>query len=113
MPIEQDGKILANQRKGRMTADYGQRAAYALGRCVSGPNADKIVAGAFGISVRMARYLRNGLFWTTERLNQASGAFKNFDGYLAAPDQLHARLDELEHELADLRAMLRGEDDDG
>lgn len=108
MATEPNGNIISNQRKVGMTADYGQRAAFALNRCATGPNADKIVAGAFGISVRMARYLRSGLHWTTERLTQASRAFKNFDAYLAAPDQLHTRLDELEQELADLRSMLGG-----
>lgn len=111
MASEPEGKTLANQGKPPVSADYGQRAAFALNQCVRGPNADKQVAIAFKITTRMAKYLRKGLFWTTDRLNQASAAYKNFDAYLASPVQIHARLDELEQELADLRSMLRGEDD--
>lgn len=113
MASEPEGKILAKEGRPRVSADYGQRAAFALNQCARGPNADKIIAGAFGISPRMVKYLRKGFYWTTERLNQASAAFRAFDAYLAAPDQLHARLDELEQELADLRSLLGGGDGDG
>lgn len=104
-------KDIALQRKaGRMTADYGQRAALALDRCIPGPNRDKAVARLFGVSVRMAQYLRRGQHWTAERLSQASGALAGFDQYIATPN-VHARLDELEAEIATLRRDLRvGED---
>lgn len=88
------------------TADYGQRAAFALNRCVPPRHGDKAVASALKVSVRMARYLRAGAYWTTDRLNQASATWKQFDTYLAAPDRLHAHLDALEGELATIRSML-------
>jgi hypothetical protein len=113
MASEPSGKIIANRGKGgQMTADYGQRAALALDRCVTGPNRDKTVARLFGVSVRMARYLRCGQHWTADRLSQASAALSTFDQYISAPN-LHQRLDALEAELGDLRRHLcRNEGDD-
>lgn len=105
-------KDIAHQRKAeRMTADYGQRAALALDRCVPGPNRDKAVARLFGVSVRMAQYLRRGQFWTAERLTQASTALQGFDQYISAPN-IHQRLDALEAELSALRKHLGDEGED-
>lgn len=106
-------KDIAHQRNGdRMTADYGQRAALALDRCIPGPNRDKAVARLFGVSVRMAQYLRRGQHWTTERLTQASAALQSVDQYISAPN-IHQRLDAMEAELTELRQHLKvseGED---
>lgn len=112
MASAQERKNLADERKGdRMTADYGQRAALALDRCVPGPNRDKAVARLFGVSVRMAQYLRRGQFWTAERLTQASAAMQEFDQYIAAPN-LHQRLDALQTELEELREQVRARGDE-
>lgn len=112
MASEPAGKTTSKSGRPRMSSDYGQRAAFALNLCSRGPNSDKLAAQAFRCSDRMVRFLRKGMFWTTDRLNQASAAFRHFDAYLAAPDQLHTRIDEIEQELADLRSLLRGEDDE-
>lgn len=110
MASRQSGKDFAIRGKGgRMTADYGQRAALALDRCIPGPNRDKAVARLFGVSVRMARYLRGGQHWTAERLTQASAAFDEFDEYISAPN-LHVKLDRLEADLAEVRRLIRGDD---
>lgn len=95
-----------------MSSDYGIRAARALDLSTSGPHRDKIIARAMNISTRTVQYLRSGQHWTTDHLNRASAAFKNFDAYLASPEQLHARLDEMENELSELRRMLRGANGD-
>ena len=113
MASEPTRKDFAHQRNGRrMTADYGQRAALALERCIPGPNRDKAVARLFGVSVRMAQYLRRGQHWTADRLTQASAALQGFDQYISAPN-IHQRLDAMEAELIELRQHLRaseGED---
>lgn len=95
-----------------MSWDYGIRAARALDLSVPGPNRDKLIARAMNISTRTVQYLRSGQHWTTDHLNRASTAFKNFDAYLASPEQLHARLDEMEQEILDLRRILRGANGD-
>lgn len=74
---------MASGRKGnrsagklhQMTADYGIRAATALNDFLPGRHRDKIVAGVFNVSLRMAKYLRKGQYWTTDRLTQASVEF--------------------------------------
>ena len=111
MPTTPEGKHLAQGGSGKVSADYGQRAAYALDRCVPGPHRDKKVAGIFGVSVRMAKYLRQGHFWTTDRLTQASRALQNFDAYIASPN-IHQRLDALEAEIVALRQQIRVEGDE-
>lgn len=71
---------MASGRKGnrsarklhQMTADYGMRAAMALNDYLPGQHRDKIVARMFGVSLRMAKYLRKGHYWTLDRLSQAS-----------------------------------------
>lgn len=106
MASDLGGKIVANRGKRSVTADYGQRAALALERCIPGPNRDKAIARLFNVSDRMARYLRCGQYWTAERLSQASAAIKQFDSYISAPN-IHARLDEMEAELTALREQLK------
>ena len=64
------GKSFAQE--GKMTFDFGLRAGSALDRLVPGPHRDKSIARLFGISVRMAKYLRAGEHWTADRLSQAS-----------------------------------------
>lgn len=94
-----------------MSWDYGIRAGLALDLVVPREHRDKRIARALNVSLRMAQYLRAGKHWTTDRLNQASVAFVGFDKLLASSDAVHHRLDELEQEVADLRALLRGESD--
>lgn len=106
MAIQPERKDVADQRKTSMSADYGQRAALALDRCIPGPHRDKTVARLFGVSVRMAQYLRRGQHWTADRLTQASEAFKQFDNYIASPN-IAARLDEMEAELRALRQDIK------
>lgn len=102
MAIDPRGSAASQKGNHKMTADYGQRAAIALDRCIPGPHRDKEVARLFGCSVRFAKYLRRGQHWTADRLTQASRALKSFDEYLASPN-LHRRLDALEAEIAELR----------
>lgn len=112
MATDEGGKDLAKSGNGDGTmSDYGARAAFALDRLLPGPNRDKAVERIFNCSPRMARYLRRGMFWTAERLTQASLAIENFDNYIATPNLQH-RLDALEAEIAELRQHLRGEDND-
>jgi hypothetical protein len=114
MASEPERKDIAHQRNGdRMTADYGQRAALALDRCVPGPNKDKAVARLLNVSVRMAQYLRRGQHWTAGRLTQASATLRGFDQYISAPN-IHQRLDAMEAELTELRQHLKeSEGEDG
>lgn len=109
MASDEGGKHLAKDGN-RTMSDYGARAGLALDRLVPGPNRDKAVERIFNCSPRMARYLRKGLFWTTDRLTQASRAIENFDAYIATPN-LQQRLDALEAEIAELRELTRGEGD--
>src|SRR4051812_38259451 len=87
MATEPEGKPVSHEGNGVMGADYGIRAAHALDRLIGGPHRDKVVARAFGVSVRMAKYLRSGKHWTTERLSQASRLWGvDFDRLLSAPN---------------------------
>lgn len=107
MASEPKRKDVAHQRKdGRMTADYGQRAALALDRCIPGPNRDKAVARLFGVSVRFAQYLRRGQHWTAERLTQASNALAEFDEYISAPN-IRAQITRLEADIAEVKRLAR------
>lgn len=64
------GKRLAQE--GKMTFDFGLRAGSALDQLIPAPHRDKTVARMLNVSVRMAKYLRAGQFWTADRLTQAS-----------------------------------------
>ena len=101
------GKGIAETGK-RMSADYGVRAGMALNHLVRGPHRDKAVARLLGVSVRMAKYLRAGQFWTTARLSQAGRLIDGFDAYLASPEWVLARLDELAVEVERLREAAGG-----
>jgi hypothetical protein len=48
------------------------RAGAALDAMIPDANRDKIIARLFGVSVRMAQYLRCGKCWTVERLSTAT-----------------------------------------
>lgn len=109
MATARKGNEIAQKGNGTMPSDYGMRAAIAIDRLVLGPHRDKTVARLFGVSVRMAKYLRAGQHWTIDRLNRASETIKGFDSYLASPN-FNARIEEIERELFQLRADLRGED---
>lgn len=81
--------------------DYGVRAADAINHLVPGPNRDKAVARIFRCSVRMARYLRSGQFWSIDRLNQASAKVPGFDEHIANPHL--ARYERIMQEIEDIR----------
>jgi hypothetical protein len=102
------GKNFADQGKPKMTADYGARAGMALDRLVPGPHRDKAVARLLGVSVRMAKYLRAGQHWTTDRLSQAGAVIEGFDAFIGSPEQILARIGELERELQAIRETLGG-----
>lgn len=104
MASDEKGKHIAQE--GNMSSDYGQRAGLAINFLVPGPHRDKKIAGIFGVSVRLAKYLRAGRCWTVERLNQASQRISDFDAYLASPD-FGSRIDTLERQLAELRDDIR------
>lgn len=111
MASEQKRKNVAHQRNGDgMSADYGQRAALALDRCIPGQNRDKVVARLFGVSVRMAQYLRCGQHWTTNRLSQASAVLGiAFDAALYSPApsvQHYTEMADIEGRLARLEARV-------
>lgn len=95
-------------KSGNMSADYGVRAGVALDRLVPGPHRDKRIARMFGVSPRMARHLRCGQHWTIDRLSQASAMIQGFDSFIASPEQLHARIEELRQQIDDLAAVIRG-----
>lgn len=66
--------------------EIATRAGRALDQLVPGPNRDKLIATAFEVSPRFARYLRAGCGWTVERLEQASRLFGvDFDLLLYTP----------------------------
>jgi hypothetical protein len=88
-----------SEKRNELAADAG----LALERLFAGPHRDKRIAQAFGITVRMAQYLRQGKHWTHERFLQLA-ALQD----AAPPEQtLEDRLNELERELATLRRLLR------
>lgn len=93
-----------------VTADYGQRAAMALDALIPAPHRDKTIARLFGISPRMAKYLRRGQFWTTDRLTQASAALgAAFDAALYSPvssAQHYSEMADFEDRLARLEARI-------
>lgn len=96
-------------------ADYGQRAASALDLLLPAPHRDKTIARLFGVSVRMAKYLRAGRHWTLARLGQASAMLGDaFDAALTPSAQHYSEMAELAHRLAQLEAwraeILRGAD---
>jgi hypothetical protein len=118
---------MASKPRGNDVAKRGTAFALNAGRAVnllvSGPNRDKTIARMFGVSVRMAKYLRTGRCWTVERLQTASALLgREFDDLLVPlrcavepilpppTEEIHRRLDALERELADFRSHLRGTD---
>src|SRR6185437_9960111 len=63
------------------------RAGFALDRLVPAPNRDKTIARMFGVSVRMAVYLRAGQHWTMDHLARASATLGTaFDTLLWQPE---------------------------
>jgi ubiquinone biosynthesis protein UbiJ len=105
---EPEGKDVAQKGNQTMAGDYGQRAATALDLLITGPHRDKTVARLFGVSVRMAKYLRAGQYWTSERLTQASGVLgAAFDAALISPSssaQHYAEMADIADRLARLEA---------
>lgn len=103
-------------RKLHAMSDYGIRAAEAVNQLLPGPHRDKALQTIFDCSLRMAKYLRAGRYWTTDRLSQASRHFGcRFDELLSLPSpaQLHDRMDALEAEIAELRRDITDRGDNG
>jgi hypothetical protein len=72
------------------------RAGAALDRLYPGPHRDKLIARDFGVSVRMAQYLRTGQHWTIDHLAQASALLgAAFDRALYSPAQDQQHFDEM------------------
>jgi len=114
MNSDDKGNGFAQEGKESMAADYGQRAATALDLLIPGPHRDKSVARKFGVSVRMAKYLRAGKHWTAERFTQASAVLGDaFDMALSSPSstsQHYAEMKDIAERLARLEARLEGMD---
>lgn len=91
---------------------FGKRAGQALDALFPEQNRDKAIARLFGVSTRMARYLRAGDRWTLERLAFASNALgQKFNEMLIPRDQpivpketIEDKLDRIDRQLAKLSA---------
>jgi hypothetical protein len=91
------------------------RAGAALDAMIPDSNRDKIIARLFGVSVRMAQYLRCGKCWTVERLSTATEIlgeeFTNrvWESVLEPPttDELLMRFDRLERQVEELLTEMR------
>src|SRR5215469_678637 len=92
-----------------------QKAGDALDQLIPDQNRDKHVARIFGVSVRMAQYLRCGKCWTVERLSVACAVFgdefaKLVWGLVPQPpplDEMLRRFDRLEQQLENLLSEVR------
>lgn len=103
MASNEEGKEIAPECKGPMTADYGIRAARAVNELVPRPHRDKALQRMFDCSLRMAKYLSAGQFWTIDRLNQASAILgAPFDAALMGADAEQRELQDIAARLARL-----------
>jgi hypothetical protein len=105
--------------------DFAQNAAYALnllvGERIAARNRDKAVARMFGVSLRMAKYLREGKHWTVDRLTLASALLgRDFDILVIVQlrcgidtEGIHDRIDAVETQIEQEIEVLRGEVRDG
>jgi hypothetical protein len=102
---------------------FARNAGAALELLVNGPHRDKLIARMFGVSIRMAQYLRAGKCWTVDRLSTASAVLgEEFDRLLMqrilppSTEKIHERIDRLERtiarELAELKNDIRGKSDE-
>jgi hypothetical protein len=94
----------------RMSADYGIRAATALNLLLPGQHRAKALQRMFDVSERTAKYLLAGQHWTTARLSQAGKAIEGFDELISTPN-LHARMDAMETQIAELQRQVRDKGD--
>jgi hypothetical protein len=120
---------VASNMKGTVFAfqgnDFAGNAGFALdllvGERIAVRNRDKAVARMFGVSLRMAKYLREGKHWTTDRLTMASALLgRDFDVLVIVPlrsgigpDEIHDRIDAVGNQIDQEIAVLRGEVKDG
>jgi hypothetical protein len=94
---------------------FGKRAGAALDALIPEKNRDKVIARMFGVSPRMARYLRAGERWSVERLSLASAALGREFNELLIPrneplvptaetstDTIERRLAKIETQLTEL-----------
>jgi hypothetical protein len=94
---------------------FGKRAGRALKALFPEQHRDKAIARFFGCTVRMARYLQAGEYWSRERLDYASRALGvEFDRFLVPRDEpivqketIEARLARIEDQLDELIAEAR------
>lgn len=102
-----------NRSAATLPSDYGQRAAIALDELIPSQHRDKTVARLFDVSVRFAKYLRRGQYWTIDRLDQASRLIEHFDEFVASPEKMRGirmEMDELDKRLAKLEQERKAED---
>lgn len=101
MATEPKRNDIAEKRNVTAPTIYEQRAGDAVRVLISGPNADKLTARAFGCSLRMAQHLRRGRHWTVKRFSQASAVLG------CAFDTLLTPSSSAEHyaEMADIRGI--------
>jgi hypothetical protein len=105
--------------------DFAGNAGFALdflvAQRIAEQNRDKAVARMFGVSLRMAKYLREGKHWTVNRLSTASALLgRDFDVLVIvplrcgiAPEEIHDRIDEVKNQIEDEIVLLRSEVRDG
>jgi hypothetical protein len=94
---------------------------FLVGQRIAERNRDKAVARMFGVSLRMAKYLREGKHWSVPRLTMASALLgRDFDVLVIVPlrlaidpDELHDRIDGVGNQIDQEIAVLRGEVRDG
>lgn len=120
---------MSSDLKGNVIAfrgnDFAGNAGFALdfliAQRIAERNRDKAVARMFGVSLRMAKYLREGKCWTVDRLTMASALLgRDFDVLVIVPlriaiepDEIHDRIDAFENRIEQEITMMRGEVRDG
>jgi hypothetical protein len=120
MTSDLKGNVLAYQGN-----DFAGNAGYALdllvGERIGARYRDKAVARMFGVSLRMAKYLREGKSWTPKRLRMASALLgRDFDVLVIMPlrggiepEEIHDRIDAVENRIEREIEQLRSEVQDG
>jgi hypothetical protein len=120
MPSDIEGKDFAYAGN-----DFAGNAGFALdflvAQRIAEQHRDKAVARMFGVSLRMAKYLRQGKHWTVDRLRMASALLgRDFDVLVIVPlssgiepEEIHDRIDAVENQIEREIEQLRSEVQDG